>query len=89
MNTINSIKKQTYRNYEIIIVDGLSNDGTIEEIKNKFSDVLKSSGSYVKSGSPTAIRQQFAKDLGKNPISTATGGIPVLSTLDDFFFSRD
>ena len=55
---------------------------------NKFSDVLKSSGSYVKSGSPTAIRQQFAKDLGKNPISTATGGIPILSTIDDFFFSR-
>ena len=33
LKTINSIKKKTYRNYEIIIVDGLSNDGTIEEIK--------------------------------------------------------
>ena len=33
LKTINSIKRQTYKNYEIIIVDGLSNDGTIKEIK--------------------------------------------------------
>ena len=55
---------------------------------NKFSDVLKSSGSYVKSGSPTAIRQQMTEDLGKNVVSTATGGIPILSTIDNFFASR-
>ena len=33
LKTINSIKKQKYKNYEVIIVDGLSKDGTIEEIK--------------------------------------------------------
>ena len=33
--TINSINSQTYKNFEIIVIDGMSSDGTIEEIKNK------------------------------------------------------
>ena len=33
IKTISSIKKQTFRNYEIIIVDGLSTDGTVDYIK--------------------------------------------------------
>ncbi len=33
IKTINSIKKQRFKSYEIIIVDGKSIDGTIEEIK--------------------------------------------------------
>ena len=33
LKTLKSIKKQTYKNYEIVIVDGVSNDGTIKEIK--------------------------------------------------------
>ena len=36
IKTLNSIKKQTYKKYEIIIIDGLSTDGTVELIrKNK------------------------------------------------------
>jgi len=38
LKTLNSIKKQTYKKYEIIIVDGSSTDGTInliKKIKNK------------------------------------------------------
>ena len=34
LKTIKSIRNQTYKNYEIIIVDGYSTDGTVEEIKN-------------------------------------------------------
>ncbi len=33
--TINSINSQTYKNFEIIVVDGKSSDGTIKEIENK------------------------------------------------------
>lgn len=32
LKTLKSIKRQTYNNYEIIVVDGNSNDGTKEEI---------------------------------------------------------
>lgn len=33
LKTINSIKNQTFKKYEVVIVDGKSNDGTINEIK--------------------------------------------------------
>ena len=33
LKTINSVKKQTFKNYEHIIVDGKSSDGTSEIIK--------------------------------------------------------
>ncbi|MBU5689296.1 MAG: glycosyltransferase family 2 protein, partial [Candidatus Aenigmarchaeota archaeon] len=36
---IKSIKKSTYKNLEIIVVDDASTDGTYEEIKRKFPDV--------------------------------------------------
>ena len=38
IKTIDSIKKQIYKNYEIIIIDGFSKDGTVDlihEIKDK------------------------------------------------------
>ncbi len=33
LKTIKSVQKQVYKNYEIIIVDGKSTDGTVDEIK--------------------------------------------------------
>lgn len=51
LKTINSIFNQTYPKYELIIVDGNSSDGTIEEIKRikrKFTKVIigKDKGIY-------------------------------------------
>ena len=33
--TINSIQNQNFKNFEFIIIDGKSKDGTTEEIKKK------------------------------------------------------
>ena len=51
LKTLNSIKKQKFENYEVIIVDGESSDGTIELIKdikdNKFQYIIeKDNGIY-------------------------------------------
>ena len=35
LKTVNSILSQEYRNFEIIVVDGKSKDGTIKEIKKR------------------------------------------------------
>ena len=39
LNCINSLKKSTYSNLEIIIVDNISSDGSQEKCKNKFPDI--------------------------------------------------
>ena len=33
LKTINSVKNQTFKKYEVVVVDGKSKDGTIAEIK--------------------------------------------------------
>ncbi len=41
LKTFNNIKKQSYKNYEIILVDGKSSDGTLEEIKKLKNKIQK------------------------------------------------
>ena len=41
LRTINSVKKQEYKNFEFIIVDGKSKDGTTEIIKKKNKNFRK------------------------------------------------
>ena len=36
IETLNSLKKQSYKNYELIIVDNISIDRTLEIIKNNY-----------------------------------------------------
>ena len=40
LNCLNSILAQTYKNYEIILIDNASTDGSVEEIKKKFPGVI-------------------------------------------------
>lgn len=37
--SIRSIKSQTYSNYEMVVVDNNSTDGSIEALTSEFSDV--------------------------------------------------
>jgi glycosyltransferase involved in cell wall biosynthesis len=44
VNTINSILLQSYKNYEILVIDGKSNDGTVEFLRknsNKINFISK------------------------------------------------
>ena len=34
-NTVDSVLKQTYKDYEIVIKDGLSKDGSLDELKKR------------------------------------------------------
>ena len=78
--------------YQVAIQRGFK--GTKADISNavnEFAKVLRASGGYIKSGSPTAVRQQMAESLGDNTISTALGakgGIPIVSTIQNFFTTR-
>ena len=37
--TINSVKKQNYKNFEYIVIDGISNDGTLDILKNNLDTI--------------------------------------------------
>ena len=41
IKTLNSIKKQTYKKYEIIIIDGLSTDGTADLIRKNIDKKIR------------------------------------------------
>jgi len=53
-----------------------------------FSDVLKSSGMYAKSGSPTAQRAMMQERMGDNKITTATQGFPGITGIGKYFQQR-
>jgi glycosyltransferase involved in cell wall biosynthesis len=63
LKTINSIKKQKFKNYEIIIVDGKSDDGTINEIKKIKNKKIKSIIEKDK-GIYDAMNKGVTKSLG-------------------------
>jgi glycosyltransferase involved in cell wall biosynthesis len=74
LKTIKSVQKQVYKNYEIIIVDGKSVDGTVDEIK-KLKDkkvkyiIQKDKGIY------DAMNKGIRKSSGKWIIFLNSGDI--------------
>ncbi len=62
--TILSVNNQTFKNYEYIIVDGLSNDGTLEIIK-KYNSTITKWISEKDSGALDAINKGIAISNGE------------------------
>lgn len=76
--TILSIVNQTYKNIEYIIIDGGSNDGTVDIIK-KYGDTIK----YWVSEPDRGISDAFNKG-----VSIATGEIIGILNSDDWYESN-
>ena len=74
LKTISSIKKQTYKNYEIVIVDGKSTDGTVYEIKKiknkKISFIIEKDKSIY-----DAMNKGIRKSQGKWIIFLNSGDV--------------
>ncbi|MCK4830611.1 glycosyltransferase, partial [bacterium] len=71
--SIRSVLEQTYRNFEIIIVDGGSTDGTLDEI-----DRFRDNAALIRSKKGTALQ----KNLG---VKAANGKFIAFLDADDFF----
>jgi putative colanic acid biosynthesis glycosyltransferase len=79
IETIRSIRYQVYKNYELIIIDGNSTDGTVEIIeKNK--DIIY----YSISESDNGLYDAMNKGLGK-----ATGDFVLFLNTGDVFYDDD
>lgn len=81
-DTLDSVLKQTYNNYEHIIIDGLSKDNTIEIVKQyeeKYSGKLK----YI-SEKDTGLYDAMNKG-----ISIATGDIIGILNSDDMYANEN
>ena len=77
--TIKSVKKQSFKDYEHLILDGNSIDGTSEYIKKRLNKKI----TYFREndrGLYDAINKSFKKVKGEYLIILHSG---------DFFFSRD
>ena len=87
IETLNSIIRQTYKNYEIIVVDGFSTDGTRDEIlknKKKISKIIieKDKGIY------DAMNKGLKKASGKWVIFMNSGDIFVSKNTINLINSR-
>ena len=76
--TIKSVKEQTYKKVQIIVVDNLSNDGS-EKISKKFNNVLQLQNKIRKS---PALNQIHSIEIG---LKKSLGEIIFLLDGDDFY----
>ena len=75
---LQSLKNQTYRNFEHIIIDGKSTDKTIEIIK-KYSDQIN----FWKSEIDSSLYEAMNKGIDKS-----TGDIIGILNSDDIYYPR-
>ena len=81
-DTIESILKQTYTNYEYLLIDGKSNDNTIDIIKY-YEPILGSKFKWI------SEKDNGIYDAMNKGISMATGEVIGILNSDDFFTSND
>lgn len=74
LRTIKAIERQTYKNYEIIVVDDLSTDNTIQLLKSKKLKIIKNSNNF---GGPGVGRNKGLKE--------ANGDWIIFLDADDFW----
>lgn len=81
-DTIESVLSQSYKDYEHIIIDGLSNDGTqsiIAEFEPRYNGRLK----YI------SEKDKGLYDAMNKGINMATGDVIGILNADDFYTSND
>lgn len=78
-NCIASVKMQTYKNYEHIIIDGLSTDGTVDVVN-------KSIDSHIRFVSE---KDNGIFDAVNKGLSMATGDIVAILNSDDYYCSSN
>jgi glycosyltransferase involved in cell wall biosynthesis len=78
-DAIDSVLSQTYPNIEYIVVDGLSNDGTVEVVKSYGSRISK----FI------SEKDKGLYDAINKGIELASGDVIGLLHSDDIFYSKD
>lgn len=81
-STFDSVLSQTYTNYEYVVVDGFSSDGTLEIIKEyeqKFNGKMR----YI------SEKDKGLYDAMNKGLAMATGDIVGILNSDDFYTSND
>ena len=74
LRTIKALERQTYKNYEIIVVDDFSTDNTIQLLKSKKLKIIKNSNNF---GGPGVGRNKGLKE--------ANGDWIIFLDADDFW----
>ena len=82
-DTISSVRKQSYKNIEYIVVDGNSTDGTVEIVK-QFMDALQDSAKDASQGRSEGASQDLPEDLSKNLFNVASQGV-----VTKFLYEKD
>lgn len=83
-DTIESVLEQTFRDIEYIVVDGLSNDGTIDIVKS-YEDQFRSKGISFKWISE---KDNGLYDAINKGIKIATGDVIGILNSDDFYLDN-
>jgi glycosyltransferase involved in cell wall biosynthesis len=73
IKTIDSIMNQDYFSYEVIVKDGMSTDGSIEKIKNKYNDSRIKIYSHYDTGIYDAMNQAIKYVKGQYLLFLNTG----------------
>ena len=78
--TINSVTKQNFKDYEIILVDDCSNDGTIDLVKKNYGSRIKIFSTKKNFGGPA-----ISRNIG---INKSSGNWISFLDADDFLFKN-